>query len=72
MCFFFTKKTQKTQQQQQQQKLSNIKTSARAENWMRDLLHPKRMRYLCVTESIESNDCSQAILLFRRNVSKRK
>jgi len=38
----------------------------------RDLSRPKRMRYFCTTESTESNDCSQAIYLFRGNGSKRK
>ena len=58
MCFFFDKKSKNTQQQN---KKSNIKTLAGAGDWTRDLLHPKRMRYHCTTESTESIDCSQAI-----------
>jgi len=46
---------------QQQNKKSNIKTLAGAGDWTRDLLHPKRMRYHCTTESTESIDRSQAI-----------
>ena len=34
-------------------KISNLKTLAGAGNWTRDLLHPKRMRYHCPTESTE-------------------
>ena len=52
---------QKLKTQQQQNKKSNIKTHAWAGDWTRDLLHPKRMRYHCTTESTESIDCSQAI-----------
>ena len=44
----------------QQQNL-NIKTLAGARIWTRDLLHPKRMRYICTTESTENVDCGQAI-----------
>ena len=55
---FFDKKI-KTQQQQN--KKSNIKTVAGAGNWTRDILHPKRMRYHCTTESTENIYCSQAI-----------
>jgi len=55
---FFDKKV-KTQQQQN--KKSNIKTLAGAGNLTRDLLHQKRMRYHCTTESTEISDCSQAI-----------
>ena len=43
---------QKVKTQQQQNKTSNIKKLAGAKNWTRDLSHPKRMRYLCTTESI--------------------
>jgi len=46
---------------QQQNKKSHIKTLAGVGNRTRDLLHPKRMRYHCTTESTESIDCSQAI-----------
>ena len=46
--------------QQQQNKKSNMKTLAGAGDWTRVLLHPKRMRYHCTTESTESIDCSQA------------
>jgi len=53
-------------------KKSNIKTLAGDGNRTRDLLLPKRMRYHCTTESTESIDSRQAILLFRRNGSKRK
>ena len=62
----------KVKTQQQQNKKSNIKTLVGAGDWTWDLLHPKRMRYHCTTESTESIDCSQAIYLFRRNGSKRK
>ena len=51
----------KVKTQQQQNKQSNEKTLAGAGDWTRDLLHPKRMRYHCTTESTESIDCSQAI-----------
>jgi len=54
---------------QQQNKTENIKSLAG--NWARYLSHPKRMRYNYTTESTESNECSQATLLFRRNGSKR-
>jgi len=64
----FLDKKEKTQQQQN--KKSNLKTFAGAGDCTRDLLHPKRMRYHCTTESTESIDCSQA--MFRRNGSKRK
>ena len=37
------------------------KTHAGDLNWTRDLSHSKRMRYLCTTDSSESNDSSQAI-----------
>jgi len=47
--------------QQQQNKISNITTLAGARDWTRNLLHPKRMRYHCTTESTENIDCSQAI-----------
>jgi len=57
MCFGHKVK----QQQQQQNKESNIKTLVGAVDWTRDLLHPKRMRYQCTTESTESIDSSQAI-----------
>jgi len=57
----------------QSKKKSNIKTLVGAGNWTREISNPKRMRYLCTTESTESNDCnSQAILPFRRYGSKRK
>ena len=56
MCF-----GQKVKTQQQQNKKLNIKTLAGAGNLTRDLLHPKRMRYHCTTESTERFDCSQAI-----------
>jgi len=56
MCFYKKVKTQ-----QQQNKQSNIKTPFGAEDWTRDLSHPKRMRYHCTTESTENIDCSQAI-----------
>jgi len=68
MCFG----QKKVKTQQQQNKKSNIKTLAAAGHCTRDLLQPKRMRYHCTTESTDSIDCSQAILLFRRNGSKRK
>jgi len=55
---------------QQQNKKAFIKTLAGAGNWTQDLLHPKRMRYHCNTESTESIDT--AIYLVRRNGSKRK
>jgi len=54
---FFDKKI-KTQQQN---KKSNIKTLAGAGYRTWDLLHPKRMRYHCTTESTKSIDCRQAI-----------
>ena len=38
---------------QQQNKKLNIKTLAVVGDWTRDLLHPKRMRYHCTTESTE-------------------
>jgi len=57
MCF---DKKVKTQQQHNKNK-SNIKTLSGAGDWTRDLLHPKRMRYHCITESTESIDCSKAI-----------
>ena len=57
MCFWTKSKNTSTTKQ----KKSNIKTFAGAGNWTRDLLHPKRMRYHCTTESIESINCSQAI-----------
>ena len=47
--------------QLQQNKKSNIKTCAGAGDWTHDLLHPRRMRYHCTTESSESIDCGQAI-----------
>jgi len=47
----------KIKTQQQQNKKSNLKTLAGTGNWTRDLLHPKRMRYHCTTESSESIDC---------------
>jgi len=56
----FLDKKVKTQQRQNKKK-SNIKTLAWAGNWTKDISHQKRMRYLCSTESTESNDCSQAI-----------
>jgi len=55
----FDKKV-KTQQQQNKKKIKH-KTFAGAGDWTRDLLHPKRVRYHCITESTESIDCSQAI-----------
>jgi len=57
MCFW----TKKVKTQQQQYKKSNIKTLAGAGDRTRDLLHSKRMRYHCTTESTENIDCSQAI-----------
>jgi len=51
----------KVKTQQQQNKKSNIKTLAGDGDWTRDLLHPKRMRNHCTTESTESIDSSQAI-----------
>jgi len=66
----------KVNTQQQQNKISNIKTVAGAGNWTRDLSHPKRMRYLCTTESTESNDCYTVVKLINsfeamvRNVNK--
>jgi len=51
----------KVKTQQQQIKKSNIKTVAGVGDWTRELLHTKRMRYHCTTESTESTDCSQAI-----------
>jgi len=52
---------EKVKTQEQQNKKSNKKTVAEDWNWTRDLLHPKRMRYHCTTESTERIDCSQAI-----------
>ena len=46
---------------QQQNKISTIKTLAGGGNRTRDLLHPKRMRYHCTTESTASSDCIIAI-----------
>ena len=46
---------------QQQNKKSNLKTLAGAWNWTWELSHSKRMRYICITESTESNDWSRAI-----------
>jgi len=60
---------QKAKTQEQQNKIPNIETLVGAGNLTRDLSHPKRMRYLCTTESNESNDGSQAILQFRTNGS---
>ena len=40
------------------------KTLAGTGNWTRNISHPRRMHYLCTTESTERNDCSQAIQLF--------
>jgi len=68
MCFF----DKKVKTQQQQSKKWNIKTLAESGDWTRELLHPKRMRYHCTTESTDGIDCSKVILLFRRNGSKRK
>ena len=45
----------KTQQQHTQKSLAG------AGNGTRDLVHLKRMRYHCTTESTENIDCSQAI-----------
>jgi len=56
MCFWTKSKTQ-----QQQTKEKQHKNLAGAENWIRDLLHTKRMRYHCTTKSTESSECSQAI-----------
>jgi len=53
--------TKKVKTQQQQNKKSNKKTLAGAGDGTRELLHPKRMRHHCTTESTESIDCSQAI-----------
>jgi len=57
MCFG----TKKVKTQQQQNKKSNIKTVAGAGNITRDLSRPKRIRYLCSTESTESYVSSQTI-----------
>ena len=57
---------QKVKTQQQQNKKSNIKTLAGAGDWTRDLLHPKRMRFHCTTESTESST------QWGRNVKKNK
>ena len=57
MCFW----QKKLKTQQQQSKKWNIKILVGSEDWTRDLLHPKRMRYHYATESTDSIDCSQAI-----------
>jgi len=58
----------KVKTQQQQNTTSNIKTLAGARDWTRDLLHPKRMRYHCTTESTENElNCFDAM---DRNVNK--
>ena len=46
---------------QQHNKKSHIKNLAGAGNRTWDLLHTKRIRYHCTTESTESNDIRQAI-----------
>jgi len=57
MCFGHkSKTTTKTKL-----KKENIKILARAGNGTRDILHPKRMRYLCTKKLTKSIDCSQAI-----------
>jgi len=48
---------QKVKTQQQQNKKSNLKTLGGAGNCTGDLLHQKRMRYHCTTESSESIAC---------------
>jgi len=59
MCFW----PKKQQQQHHNKKPKKIKhkTLAGAGDLTRDILHLKRMRYHCTTESTESIDCSQAI-----------
>jgi len=56
---FWTKKI-KTYQQQNK-KFKPKKNLAGARNWTENLLHPKRMRYHCTTESTENIDCCPAI-----------
>jgi len=57
MCFWTKSKIT----EQQRNKKSNIKTLAGAGNRTRNLLHPKRKRFHCHSESTKSMDCSQAI-----------
>jgi len=56
----FDKKVKSHQQQQQQQQQQNKRIKHTTPCRSRDLWHPKRMCYLCTTESTESNDWSQA------------
>jgi len=71
MCF--GTKSKNTTTTTKQKKL-NIKTLTGAGNWTRDLLHPKRMRYHCTTDSTEN--LSIVVKLFNcfdamgRNVNK--